>query len=115
MSRSVAGGLAGDGVSESAASRLRRSPAAALASAAGWPRKLAMTKLRRLAAALTEDDTRLSDVLRLSLIEGLSIRAIARQLQLSRKTVRRLLGGGSRAQAADEHATRLAARRLRCG
>lgn len=47
---------------------------------------------RKLATALTEDDTRLSEVLRLSLVEGLSIRAIARRLKLSRKTVRRLLG-----------------------
>jgi transposase len=51
-----------------------------------------MAKLRKLAAAPTQDDARLSEVLRLSLVEGLSIRAVARQLQLSRKTVRRLLG-----------------------
>src|SRR5215831_12679757 len=51
-----------------------------------------MARLRKLAATLTEDDARLSEVLRLSLVEGLSIRAIARRLQLSRKTVRRLLG-----------------------
>jgi transposase len=51
-----------------------------------------MAKLRKLAAVVTEDDARLSEVLRLSLVEGLSIRAIARHLQLSRKTVRRLLG-----------------------
>lgn len=37
-------------------------------------------------------DTQLPEVLRLSLIEGLSIRAIAKRLQLSRKTVRKLLG-----------------------
>lgn len=37
----------------------------------------------QLAAALSEQDTQLSDVLRLSLVEGLSIRAIARRLQLS--------------------------------
>ena len=48
-----------------------------------------MAKLPKLAAVLTAQDTRLSDVLRLSLVEGLSIRAIARRLQLSRKTVRR--------------------------
>lgn len=36
--------------------------------------------------------TQLSEVLRLSLIEGLSIRAISRRLQLARKTVRKLLG-----------------------
>jgi len=51
-----------------------------------------MAKLRKLAAAPTEDDAGLSEVLRLSLVEGLSIRAIARRLRLSRKTVRRLLG-----------------------
>jgi transposase len=51
-----------------------------------------MVKLPKLAVAPTAQDTRLSDVLRLSLVEGLSIRAIARRLQLSRKTVRRLLG-----------------------
>jgi len=37
-------------------------------------------------------DTQLPEVLRLSLIEGLSIRTIAKRLQLSRKTVRKLLG-----------------------
>ncbi len=36
--------------------------------------------------------SQLSEVLRLSLIEGLSIRAVARRLQLARKTVRKLLG-----------------------
>lgn len=46
----------------------------------------------KLAATLSAQDTRPSDVLRLSLVEGLSIRTIARRLQLSRKTVRRLLG-----------------------
>lgn len=51
-----------------------------------------MAKLPKLAAVLSEQDTRLSDVLRLSLVEGLSIRAIARRLKLTRKTVRRLLG-----------------------
>jgi transposase len=51
-----------------------------------------MARLPKLAAALSEQDTRLSDVLRLSLVEGLSIRAIARRLKLTRKTVRRLLG-----------------------
>jgi transposase len=55
-------------------------------------RKLAMSKAPKLAAALTAQDTQLADALRLSLIEGLSIRAIARRLQLSRKTVRKLLG-----------------------
>jgi len=53
-----------------------------------------MAKLPKLAAALTEQDTRLSEVLRLSLVEGLSIRAIAKRLKLSRKTVRRLLARG---------------------
>lgn len=53
-----------------------------------------MSKLPRLAAALTEQDTRLSEVLRLSLVEGLSIRAITRRTKLSRKTVRRLLARG---------------------
>ena len=36
--------------------------------------------------------TQLSEALRLSLIEGLSIRAISRRLQMTRKTVRKLLG-----------------------
>jgi transposase len=40
-------------------------------------------------------ESQLPEVLRLSLIEGLSIRAIARRLQLSRKTVRKLLGRAS--------------------
>jgi transposase len=40
----------------------------------------------------SEDTTALAQVLRLSLIEGLAIRAIARRLQLSRKTVRKMLG-----------------------
>jgi len=53
-----------------------------------------MSRPPKLATALTEQDTRLSDVLRLSLVEGLSIRAIARRLTLSRKTVRRLLARG---------------------
>jgi len=55
-----------------------------------------MSRLPKLAAALSEQDTRLSEVLRLSLLEGLSIRAIARRLKLSRKTVRRLLARGSK-------------------
>jgi transposase len=54
-----------------------------------------MSRLPKLAAALSEQDTRLSEVLRLSLIEGLSIRAIAKRLRTTRKTVRRLLGRGS--------------------
>ncbi len=53
-----------------------------------------MARLPKLAAALTEQDTRLSEVLRLSLVEGLSIRAISKRLTLSRKTVRRLLARG---------------------
>lgn len=53
-----------------------------------------MAKLPKLAAALAEQDTRLSEVLRLSLVEGLSIRAITKRLKLSRKTVRRLLARG---------------------
>jgi len=53
-----------------------------------------MSRLPKLAAALSEQDTRLSEVLRLSLVEGLSIRAIAKRLQLTRKTVRRLLARG---------------------
>ena len=57
-----------------------------------------MAKLPKLAAAPTAQDTRLSDVLRLSLVEGLSIRAIARRSLLSRKTVRRLLGRASERQ-----------------
>jgi len=51
-----------------------------------------MAKLPKPAAALTAQDTWLADVLWLSVIEGLSIRAIARRLQRSRKTVRKLLG-----------------------
>jgi transposase len=51
-----------------------------------------MVKQLKLAAVPTSQESRLSEVLRLSLVEGLSIRAIARRLQLSRKTVRRLLG-----------------------
>ena len=53
-----------------------------------------MARLPKLAAALSAQDTRLSEVLRLSLVEGLSIRAIAKRLKLSRKTVRRLLARG---------------------
>ena len=47
----------------------------------------------------------LSEALRLSLIEGLSIRAISRRLQMTRKTVRKLLG---RAPVRSPAATRLA-------
>ena len=50
-----------------------------------------MPKLPTLAATLAEQDTRLAEVLRLSLVEGLSIRAITKRLKVSRKTVRRLL------------------------
>jgi transposase len=50
-----------------------------------------MSKLPRLAATLAEQDTRLAEVLRLSLVEGLSIRAITKRLKMSRKTVRRML------------------------
>jgi len=67
-----------------------------------------MAKLPKLAAALTAQDTRLSDVLRLSLVEGLSIRAIAHRLQLSRKTVRKLLGrAGERKPPSSEARTSL--------
>ena len=45
----------------------------------------------KILAASTEA-TQLSEVLRLSFVEGLAIRAIARRLQLARKTVRKLLG-----------------------
>src|ERR1700677_5090772 len=38
-------------------------------------------------------ETRLEEVLKLSYVDGLGVRAIARQLALSRKTVRRLLHG----------------------
>src|SRR3954466_2083526 len=58
-----------------------------------------MAKLPKLGAAPTAQDTRLSDVLRLSLTEGLSIRAIAQRLQLSRKTVRKLLGRAAERKA----------------
>lgn len=51
-----------------------------------------MTKQPTL--ALAEQDTRLAEVLRLSLVEGLSIRAITKRLKLSRKTVRRMLARG---------------------
>ncbi len=50
-----------------------------------------MTKLPTLAATLANQDTRFAEVLRLSLVEGLAMRAIARRLKLSRKTVRRML------------------------
>ena len=53
-----------------------------------------MSKLPKLAATLAAQDTRLAEVLRLSLVEGLPIRAISRQLSLSRKTVRRMLARG---------------------
>jgi len=53
-----------------------------------------MSRSPKLAAVVSEQDTRLSEVLRLSLVEGLSIRAIARRLQLTRKTVRKLLARG---------------------
>jgi len=54
-----------------------------------------MSRQPKSAAAPSEQDTQLSEVLRLSLVEGLSIRAIAKRLQLSRKTVRRLLARAS--------------------
>jgi transposase len=53
-----------------------------------------MPRLPKPAATPSEQDARLSEVLRLSLLEGLSIRAIARHLQLGRKTVRKLLARG---------------------
>jgi transposase len=43
-------------------------------------------------AAVPAEATQLAEVLRLSLIEGLGIRAIAKRLQLGRKTVRKMLG-----------------------
>ena len=43
-------------------------------------------------SAAPAEAMQLSEALRLSLIEGLSIRAIARRLQMTRKTVRKLLG-----------------------
>ena len=43
-------------------------------------------------SSASPDTSQLSEVLRLSLIEGLSIRAISRRLQITRKKVRRLLG-----------------------
>jgi transposase len=43
-------------------------------------------------AAVPADATQLAEVLRLSLLEGLGIRAIAKRLQLGRKTVRKMLG-----------------------
>ena len=49
-----------------------------------------MAKLPKLAAALTAPDTRLAAVLRISLVAGLSIRALAQRLRRSRTTVRKL-------------------------
>lgn len=43
-------------------------------------------------SSTSPDATQLSEALRLSLIEGLSIRAISRRLLITRKKVRRLLG-----------------------
>ncbi len=53
-----------------------------------------MSKLPKLVATLAEQDTRLAEVFRLSLVEGLSIRAISKRLKMSRKTVRRMLARG---------------------
>ena len=39
-----------------------------------------------------EQSAQMAEVLRLALLEGLSVRAIARRLSMSRKTVRRMLG-----------------------
>jgi DNA-directed RNA polymerase specialized sigma24 family protein len=65
-----------------------------------------MATLPKLAAALTAQDPRLADVLRLSVIEGLSLRAIAQRLQRSCKTVRTFSGAppsASRARASHAH------------
>ncbi len=39
---------------------------------------------------------RVAEVLRLGLLEGVSVRQIARQLHLSRKTVRKVLGASGK-------------------
>jgi transposase len=61
-----------------------------------------VTKAKISAAVLAAaaDAAQMSEVLRLSLLEGLSIRAISRRLQLARKTVRRLLGRAPTAKGA---------------
>ena len=74
-----------------------------------------MARLPKLAAALSAQDTQLSEVLRLSFVEGLSIRAIAKRLKLSRKTVRRLLARGPERKppSSEPRTSLLVARRLR--
>lgn len=47
---------------------------------------------------MTEPVDRQAEVLRLSVLEGLGVRAIARRLQMARKTVRRMLGARKPAQ-----------------
>jgi transposase len=46
----------------------------------------------RRAPVVDRESARLSEVMRLSLLEGVSIRAIAKRMKIARKTVRRLLG-----------------------
>jgi predicted DNA-binding protein (UPF0251 family) len=41
---------------------------------------------------MTETDGRVAEVLRLGLVEGISVRQIARRLNMARKTVRKILG-----------------------
>ena len=61
---------------------------------------MAKPKISAAVRAVEADATRLSEALRLSLLEGLSIRAISRRMQLARKTVRKLLGRGAIAKGA---------------
>jgi len=53
-----------------------------------------------------QQSQQLSEVLRLHLIEGMSARAIARQLCMSRNTVRRLMGRGKASRARRDFAAR---------
>jgi transposase len=75
------------------------------------------------AAAEPVSDARRAEVLRLHYVDGLGIRAIARQLQMSRKTVRRMLGTGTekaptrpapRSSVLDAHEPFIAAELRRC-
>jgi transposase len=47
--------------------------------------------MKELSKAARES-MRMAEVLKLSLVEGLSVRAIARKLKMARRTVRKLLG-----------------------
>src|SRR5258708_31150784 len=63
----------------------RRCPSATCASATGSAAESSMPN---------EAPDRTAEVLRLSYVEGLGVRAIARRLSMARKTVRKLLGRG---------------------